>query len=992
MSALKSAHLHTVGQIYHDFQLTQSAEIPEIHCHLYELVHLPTQAHVMHLANDDPENLFCLSFQTLPEKSNGVAHILEHTVLCGSKKYPVKDPFFAMTRRSLHTFMNALTGSDFTCYPASSQVAKDFYNLLEVYLDAVFHPQLNPLSFLQEGHRLEFADPINPSSPLEHKGVVYNEMKGALSSPSARLSEAVHAALFPNITYGINSGGNPHDITTLTYEELRNFHTKFYHPSRCLFFFYGNLPLEPHLDFIAEHALKGVQKVPPLPPIPFQPRFIQPRYVTTSYPIDPKEEVKDKAFIAFAWLTSHVMEQEELLALSILEIILLDTDASPLKMALMRSGLCKLVSSHIDNDINENPLMITVRGCDPDHAEDLQNLIYQTLKEIANQGIPLDQVENAMHQLEFFRSEITGDHAPFGLSLFMRSALLKQHKVAPQEGLKIHSLFDALHQKILQNPHYLSEFLQKHLIDNPHFVRVTMHPDKTLAAKELVEERENLDKIRAQLTDKQIKHLIKQASDLKTFQKKQEEVDLDILPKVSLEDIPKISRDFPLLHEKIENIEVFHHTCFTNKIVYADLVFNLPALPEVEMPIVRLFTYLMPQLGCGGRTYIENLDYIQAHTGGVGVSLVHNVQAQNHTLFEPTLHIRGKALDRKASKLLTLFKEMATSTDFTDIPRLKELILKHYTGLESSLNSSALKYAINLSASGLDVASKIGNEWYGLEYFWTLRRIAQDFDKYSEKLVDQLVLLKSKLLGLDQPHLVLTSDIDIYQELKSHHFYGLTTLETHPYTPWRGDYPLESVQPQGRVITSPLAFIGQVLKTISYVHPDAPALSVASGLFDNLILHKKIREEGGAYGGGAVNNSLLGNFYFYSYRDPNIASSIHTFEEAIREISKGHFSESDLEEAKLEIIQGLDDPVAPGSRGDYAYGWFREGKTHEIRQSFRNRLLALTRGDVIRAIKEHLLPQISSSATVVFASRDLLEKENAILTAHGKPPLPIKSI
>jgi presequence protease len=225
-----------------------------------------------------------------------------------------------------------------------------------------------------------------------------------------------------------------------------------------------------------------------------------------------------------------------------------------------------------------------------------------------------------------------------------------------------------------------------------------------------------------------------------------------------------------------------------------------------------------------------------------------------------------------------------------------------------------------------------------------------------------------------------------------HRFYGLSELETLPYTPWKGDYPLEKVQSQGRMIASPIAFIGHVFKTLSYVHPDTPTLAIVSSLLDNLFLHQKIREEGGAYGGGAVSNSLSGNFYFFSYRDPHIVHSLQAFEESIQYILKGNFTESDLDESKLEIIQGLDDPISPGSRGDYAYGWFREGKTHEIRQAFRNRLLAIEPADIHRAIEKYILPNLSNGATVVFAGRELLEKENAVLVSMGQPPLEIKGI
>lgn len=983
----RPVHLQAPGAIYHQFQLVKSVEIPELQCHLYELIHLPTKAQVMHIANDDPENLFCLSFQTHPLKSDGVAHILEHTVLCGSKKYPVKDPFFAMTRRSLNTFMNALTGSDFTCYPAATQIPKDFYNLLEVYLDAVFHPNLDKRSFYQEGHRLEFADPSDYNTPLEHKGVVYNEMKGAMSSPGTRGSEVMHAALFPDITYGINSGGNPTEIAKLTYDELVDFYKQFYHPSRCLFFFYGNMSLEKHLDFIHEKALKDVKELPPLPPIPKQPRLLKPRHITATYPISPDESPQNKTYISFGWLTSPIVEQEELLALNILEIILLDTDASPLKMALLKSGFCKLVSSHIDTDVSENPFVINLRGCNPENADALEKLIKEQLQKIVDQGVPLEAVENAIHQLEFYRSEINGDQAPFGLSLFMRSALLKQHFVPAEEGLKIHSLFESLHQKILKDPHYLTDLLKKHLLDNTHFVRLVMTPDQNLNKREAQEERDNLDKLFQKMSDKEKQHIVTSAKELSEFQKRQESVDIDLLPKVTVEDVPKTSKTYELLHERYRNLNIYRHHCFTNKILYADLIFNLPFLKEEELSLAKLMTYLMPQMGSGGRSYSENLEYIQAHTGGVGVSLGLGLQASDHTHIKPFLHIRGRALQRKSNKLFPLLYDTLKSCDFTDKERIKEVLHKHYTSLESSLNQNALQYAINLSASGLDIPSKISNEWWGLKYFWKIKDIVHDLSKLPS-LIEKLQDLQGRLLGLEDADLILTLDASHYDELKAHGFYGLDELILKPYAPWKGSFALEPVTPQARLITSTVSFTAKVFKTIPYAHPDAPALAVTAALFDNLVLHRLLREKGGAYGGGASFNSLAGSFYFYSYRDPNIASSLVAFDRAIKAIHSGKFTTSDLHEATLEIVQSLDDPAAPGSRGFLAYSWLKEGKTLPLRQAFRDRLLSLKKQDIIHTIATHIQPNIPTSSTVVFGGLEILEKENLKLT----PPLPIEKI
>lgn len=989
---LKPTNLNSVGQKYQNFQIVKASEIAELQCTLLELVHLPTGAQVMHVANDDPENLFCLSFRTLPDSSNGAPHILEHTVLCGSKKYPVKDPFFSMTRRSLNTFMNALTGSDFTCYPAASQVPQDFYNLLEVYLDAVFHPLLNELSFLQEGHRLEFEVPNDPHTSLQRKGVVFNEMKGALASANARLAEAMDHALFPNLPYGYNSGGDPKVIPQLTYNDLLNFHERYYHPSRCLFFFYGNLPLEDHLNFIEKHALQGVKKVTPIPSLPMQLRFSEPRQLVVPYSIPVDEDITDKSQIAFGWLTCHILQQQELLALSVLEILLMDTDASPLKLAFLRSGLCKQATITTDFEVSEVPVMITLKGCQSEDADELEKILRNTLKHIIDEGISLDAIESAMHQVEFARSEITGNHTPFGLSIFLRSGLLKQHGGKPDDGLMIHSLFGQLRKAYRSDPHYFTDLIRKHFLDNKHFVRIVMLPDKELADKEASEEKLVLEKIRASLSENQKTQLLKQAAELAEFQKKHEDEDPNILPKIALSDVPKKSRNFVLTRETIDHLEIYHHHCFTNYIVYADLIFDLPYIKEEDLYLVRLLSLLTAQMGCGGRKYTETLEYIQAHTGGVGAQLSFNLQVDDFHRFYPAFHIRGKALHRKADKLFTLLLELANSMDLTDIDRLKEVILKHYTSLHGSLNQSALRYAISLSSSTLDVSSKISNQWSGIDYYRKIKELADDIDNQLPKLVEKLLELRRTILEVRAPQMVLTCDNQLYAELKQHDFYGLTHLGKPSHSHWNPNYPLDPPLNQGLIIATPVAFTASVFKTVPYVHPDSPALCVASALFENLVLHPIVREQGGAYGGGASFNSISGNFCFYAYRDPHISRTLQAFEEAIHSIASGDFDNEDLEEAKLEVFQGLDSPVAPGSRGDLAYSWLREDKTLEKRQAFRDRLFALTQQDVIAAINQYVRSKSASGSIVTLAGKDLLEKENALLVTHNKPPLIIETI
>ncbi|HAB99127.1 MAG TPA: hypothetical protein DCE71_04830, partial [Parachlamydiales bacterium] len=558
--------LNAIGQIYRQFRITQYLPLTELQSTLVELVHEPTGARVMHIVNDDQENLFALSFQTLPDSSNGVAHILEHTVLCGSKKFPIKDPFFAMTRRSLNTYMNALTGQDFTCYPASSLVEKDFYNLLEVYLDAVFHPNLRKESFLQEGHRLAFAEPENKSSPLTFQGIVYNEMKGAMNSPDSRLSKILGSLLTPDLTYAHNSGGEPEEIPNLTLEELIDFHQTFYHPSRCLFFFYGNLPLVQHLDFLLHHILGETKKIPQLPPMPSQKRFTAPLYAQKIYPIAAQESPENKTLVAISWLTASISQQTDLLGLSLIASILMDTDASFLKKALLQSGLCGQAEASLDLEMSEVPFTIVCKGCKEGAAEKIKTLCFTTLQAFITQPIDPQAIETALHQLEFERTEIGAEGIPFGLTLFFRAALAKQQGIAPEHTLLIHSLFDDLRNR-LQSSSFLPDLVRTYLLQNSHYVVLSMQGDPHLEQEEKEQEEKRLEHIKQQMTSTECEEIILQAKRLAAFQEEQENISLDCLPTVTLKDIPRKPQYLPLSSQKADNLPVFYSDCFTNQIL-----------------------------------------------------------------------------------------------------------------------------------------------------------------------------------------------------------------------------------------------------------------------------------------------------------------------------------------------------------------------------------------------------------------------------------------
>lgn len=966
------------GDRYLSFKVTQVIDLEELKATLIELEHQGCGAKILHLACDDPENLFCLSFQTLPNSSNGVAHILEHTVLCGSRKYPVKDPFFAMTRRSLTTFMNALTGADFTCYPAASQVEKDFYNLLDVYIDAVFHPQLKKESFMQEGHRLELKDRENLKSPLEWKGIVFNEMKGAMASPDARLWHTVVQNLMPDLTYANISGGDPTVIPSLTYEELIQFHETYYHPSRCLFFFYGNLPLKRHLEVIEENILKHAPKAAPLPPLPKQKRFKAPKNVEGVYPLTTEEE--SQAMIAWSWLTVSAQEQDTLLALALLDAILMETDGSLLKLPLLQSGLCATADAFLDPEMSEVPYLIMCKGCNPEQADALEELLLNTLRKIADEGIPTHMVEASLHQLELSRTEIGGDQGPFGLSLFMRAGLIAQHGGKPEKALKIHTLFAQLKEK-LKNPDFLPSFIRDMLLKNMHRVRVVMKPDSNLLENEQDEENKKLKILTQDLPLEEKKKIAQVMLHLQEFQKTQEHQNLDCLPKVTLNDVPVLTRDFPLKQKE----NVFFHPTFTNGFVYADLVMDLPFLSVEELPFAQLFVSLMSEVGVGKRSYVKNLEVLQASVGSMNAALALFPQMENPSQMRPALILRSKSLERNAATMFNLMKEWALHVRFDETDRIEELLEQIDTALQQRLTKNGLRYASGQVLSGISPAGFISEKWQGLSYYQWITHLAKDLPKNLPKIIDKFHDLKERLLSFKNTELVLSCSQKAFDELN---YVELLALPSRPFKAWETPTPIPQVPSQARPIASPVAFTCQGLKAATYLNPHAPGLAVASQLMDHLVLHPKIREQGGAYGASTTYTPTLGHFTFHTFRDPHLASSLQSFKEAVDVISQGNFTKADLESAKLESIQTLDSPIAPGSRGGASYSLLREGRSLANRQHYRDQLLALTPQEVALSVLHELKPRLEKSVIVSLGSQEFLEKENTLLQ-NRLPIIPI---
>ncbi len=955
------------------FRLVKKQYIEEIKSYLLEYEHIKSKACIIHIKNEDPENLFVISFPTYADSSNGVFHILEHTVLCGSQKYPVKDPFFSMLRRSLATFMNAMTGADFTCYPASSQIEKDFYQLMQIYLDAVFHPLLKKMSFLQEGWRLEFTEPDNPDSELTYKGVVYNEMKGALSSTDERLHYHLMKELVPDLPYSYETGGLPSEIPTLTHKQLLSAHKKFYHPSHGIFFFYGNLATEKHLDFLEENCLKNFSKSPPLETLPKQKRFSKPKQITTYYPAAEKDQ---KTIVSMAALTCEIQNQKEALALALLEHILFANDGSLVCKPLLESGLCLEVDSILNFEMSEVPWQITLKGIDKTNQQKALHLLEHQLKKIAAEKIPENLIDAALHQLEFVRTEIARHMGPYGLSLFFSAVLAKHHGIPLEKGLQVQALFQLLSED-LKDESFLPSLIEKYLLNNLHKVIVSMLPDNYLHDKEKKQETEILKQKKELLTVLEKKQIVENSQKLKTFQNKQEN-SLDCLPIFPISEIPKPVKNFSLSYEKHPNLHLYSYETFTNQILYADLIFDLPNFSEKELHFLTLFAYLLPQIGCQKRSYSDNLNYINQNLGDFSVSLFLNSHCKNPDLMTPTFNLRSKALKRKTSFLFSFLQEMAQTADFSDQNRIKELILAKSNALKNHLSSNALSYAMREANSNINLYHYLNNYLSGLPYYRFMQNLSQNLADQLDQVIIQLKTIQDKIFTQKEPSLVLTMQPENSAEKRTENarkilnqeLSKIRLLKTKEKQHWKNPKQNLNLTSSAKSIPAAVAFNAYAIQAPAYTDPSAPYLTLAGFLMENLYLHSEIREKGGAYGSGA--NYHHGAFYFYTYRDPNIQNSFNAFKMAIQKISDGHFTQHNLEEAIRGAIRDIEEPFSPGAKGIHSFYLEKAGKTKELRQNFKNALLETDKKKICTAVQKYLLKQ--EGAFSVFAGQKLLEE------------------
>lgn len=957
------------------FELLREQEIPSLKLQYQEYRHRETGAQHIHLAADNKENVFLVALRTVPMDSTGVAHILEHTALCGSEKYPVRDPFFMMIRRSLNTFMNAFTSSDWTAYPFASQNKKDFNNLLSVYLDSVFFARLDPLDFAQEGHRLEFADAADASSELTFKGVVYNEMKGAMSSINSVLWQTMSKYLYPTSTYHYNSGGEPADIPDLTYEQFKAFYQTHYHPSNAIFVTFGDIPAAEHQQHFQEQALHRFKRLDCHIAVTDEQRYSQPQYFEETYAYDGGKEADssdqgvpaDNTHIVMSWLLGDSTDLEATMQARLLSSVLLDNSGSPLQKALETTALGTSPSPMCGLEDSQKELCFAcgIEGSNPESADALENLVLEVLQEVADNGLPQEQVAASLHQLELSQRELSGGGYPYGLHLILTSLTSATHRGDPVSLLNLDPVLDKLQQQIT-DPEFIKSLARDLLLNNPHRTRLVLKPDTALGQQKEQAEKDRLAAIKASLNDSEKQRIIDEAAALKARQEMEE--DLEILPKVGIEDVPA-EIAYVDRHSQVGGpVPITNYSAGTNGLAYQQIIMPMPVLTDAQMDLLPLYSTCVTEMGVGDRDYQQTQLWHSAVVGAYSASASVRTDKESLDKLHGNISFTGKGLARNQSAMTELMQESVQRVRFDELPRLRELISQIRTYRESSITGNGHVLAMTAAASGLSANGYLSQRWGGMTGLALLKALDQSLNTEDglQQLSEQLQTIHQLILNQPRQYL-LVAEPDRLEDFGAVMQAGFSPSPAAPTDNLINFTPRLTAVNHCWTANTQVSFCSKAYPTVATSHPDAAALNVLGGVLRNGYLHRAIREQGGAYGGGASQDNQTGAFRFYSYRDPRISGTLSDFDNAIDWVQQQSLGYEKVEEAILGVVGGLDKPGSPAGEAIQAFHAELNGRGKACTEQFRNRVLAVTEADLKRVASNYLREEAAQTAVITNA-------------------------
>lgn len=964
----------------HGFVLIREFDIPEIHTHARLFRHEKTGAELISMENDDENKCFGITFRTPPTDSTGVAHILEHAVLAGSRKYPVKEPFIELIKGSLKTFINAFTYPDKTVYPVASQNLQDFYNLIDVYLDAVFYPLLRRHTFEQEGWHYELDD---PSQPLTIKGVVYNEMKGAYSDPDDLLGDASRRSLFPDTTYGLDSGGDPRHIPELSYEQFKAFHHAYYHPSNARIWFYGDDPATERLKLI-DNWLQEFDRLDIDSHVALQPRFKVPRAMELPYAAGDET----KAYVTVNWMLDETVHDAEVsLALGILGHILVGTPASPLRKALIDSGLGEdLAGFGMENDIRQVAFSTGLKGIDENDSPKVEQLIFAVLEKLASEGIDPRTIEASLNTIEFHLRENNTGGFPRGLALMLRALSTWLYEADPFQLIAFEEPLAAIKARIHANEAYFESLIKTYFLENPHRTTLLLRPDPELHARQNEEETERLARVKAQLSEKEIQQIITNTQELRYLQQTPDSPEaLAAIPRLRLDDLDKKSKTLPIAIDAHNGSPILFHDLFTNGIFYLDVGLDLRSLPQEILPYLPLFSTALLQMGTEYEDFVSLSQRIGSKTGGIHARLFNSsrrIDGQPSTW----LFLRGKAMIEQVPDLLAIYKDILTAPKLDNQERFRQIVLEEKAAQESSLAPAGHSIVGGRLSAHFHTAGWVSEQMSGVSYLFFLRKLIEDVENDWENVLSRLEEVRSYLINRNAMLWNITLDENNWLTVQSQVQDLIEAFPAKPHQPalWR---PTPAVPYEGLTIPAQVNYVGKGANLYELGYELDGSIHVITGYVRTSWLWERVRMQGGAYGGFCTFDSQSGVFSFLSYRDPNLLQTLRNYDATAQFLRELELSDDELTKGIIGAISSIDAYMLPDAKGYTSMLRHLLGISDEYRQRIREQVLSTTAAD-FRAFAA-VLEQVNRQGHVV-----VLGPEEAIVQANAElqPPLQITKV
>lgn len=970
-----------LGDMVHGFRVNAMSHIEEVNSDAYVMEHVKSGARLMYLDNDDDNKVFYIAFRTTPDNSKGVPHIMEHSTLCGSRKYPLKEPFVELAKGSLNTFLNAITWPDKTMYPIASRNDVDFHNLMDVYLDAVFYPNClkNPQILMQEGWHYELE---NKEAPLTYNGVVYNEMKGALSSPEAIMEDRAMEKLFPDTTYGVESGGDPEVIPTLSFREFTEFHRRFYHPSNSYIYLYGDMDIDKTLEYLDGEYLSAFDRRNVDSMVKTQAPFGKRISVTAPYGIAENEDTEGKAIHALYNAFNDHMSTMDSLAFRILNYVLIDMDGAPLKQAVLDAGLGSDLSGSYGDSYKQPVWIVEVTGSEVDKQQAFADVVDSTLRSIALKGLDKDMLEAALNRTEFTARENDYQGRPKGLFYGVRAMDLWLYDRDPMEALRYIDDINTLRDNLKTN--YFENLLLRYVIKNPHQVLITMKPEKGLTEKMNRETAEKLAAFKSSLSDEQLDEIMASTKALKERQASGEtEEALETIPLLSRKDLKRTVEEEVLEKENVSGMDHFHFDVHTNGITYLNLYFPLSGLTEEDIPYAILLSTLLRSLSTTKHSYGELARLSNAYTGGMSFAVNGYGKVEDTNAFLPALTVRAKALTAKADKLLDLLGEVINHTLFTDTKRLKELILQE----KSEWDMTAFSRGHSLVMTRLTSYFSRGGEFAeqsGLSYYYFLADLARKFDGEKEKLVAKLEEVSRKIftrsglffetIGEEEEKKAVRSNLSLLVddmeegEKKEPRPFSFPPAEKNEA--FRTSGKVQYVAKGGNFKSHGFAYTG--------------ALKVMETILRYEYLWKKVRVLGGAY--GAFTQFLRdGTAILCSYRDPNLAETLKAYEDLPAYLENLTLSNREMTKYVIGTMAAAETQLTPSMKGERAMVHYLSGNTRESRMKIRDEVINCQVED-IRKLAPLVESVMKDPYICVMGSEDKIERDKALFDAVKSMP------